>query len=87
MRMAQKITAMNSNTGFKTKTKNCPVGVAECNDNVLGEGIVGITPAPIAETTDGSCPDFTIAGNEKGTGKWQCIPTINPTRWYERWKK
>lgn len=73
-------------TGFKTKTTGCPAGVTECNDNTLGAGIVGITPAPITEPTDGSCPDFTIAGNEKGTGKWQCIPTINPTRWYERWK-
>lgn len=74
-------------TGFKTKTIGCPVGVAECNDNTLGAGIVGVTPAPITEPTDGSCPDFTIAGNEKGTGKWKCIPTINPTRWYEKWKK
>lgn len=74
-------------TGFKTKTTGCPAGVSECNDNVLGAGIVGVTPAPITETTDGSCPDFTIVGNEKGIGKWQCIPTINPTRWYERWKK
>lgn len=79
----------NSNeadTGFKTKTTGCPAGVTECNDNILGAGIVGITPAPLTEPTDGSCPDFTIAGNEKGNGKWQCIPTINPTRWYERWK-
>lgn len=76
-----------SDTGFKTKTTGCPTGVSECNDNVLGAGIVGVTPAPITETTDGSCPDFTIVGNEKGIGKWQCIPTINPTRWYERWKK
>ena len=77
-------------TGFKTKQdENCPVGQVcpKKNDNILGAGIVGITPAPIQETTDGSCPDFTIAGNVKGTGKWQCIPTINPTRWYERWKK
>lgn len=74
-------------TGFKTKTIGCPAGVRECNDNTLGAGIVGVTPAPITEPTDGSCPDFTIAGNEKGTGKWQCIPTINPTRWYEKWKK
>ena len=76
-----------SDTGFKTKTTGCPAGVTECNDNTLGAGIVGITPAPLTEPTDGSCPDFTIAGNVKGTGKWQCIPTINPTRWYERWKK
>lgn len=41
------------------------MGVAECNDNTLGAGIVGVTPAPITEPTDGSCPDFTIAGNEK----------------------
>ncbi len=74
-------------TGFKTKTIGCPAGVTECNDNTLGAGIVGITPAPITEPTDGSCPNFTIAGNEKGTGSWKCIPTINPTRWYERWKK
>ncbi|MDN5511401.1 PilC/PilY family type IV pilus protein [Acinetobacter sp.] len=74
-------------TGFKTKKDPCPEGVKECNDNTLGAGIVGITPAPIEETTDGSCPNFTIAGNEKGTGLWKCIPTINPTRWYEKWKK
>lgn len=74
-------------TGFET-TKFCPNGLAPpCNTNVLGEGIVGITPAPIEDSTNGSCPDFTIVGNEKGIGKWQCIPTINPTRWYERWKK
>ncbi|MEJ2899523.1 VWA domain-containing protein [Acinetobacter sp. NS-4] len=74
-------------TGFKTKKDPCPEGVTECNDNTLGAGIVGITPAPIEETTDGSCPNFTIAGNEKGTGLWKCVPTINPTRWYEKWKK
>ncbi|CAB1208057.1 pilus assembly protein [Acinetobacter bouvetii] len=80
-------TSEEQDTGFKTKKVNCPVGVTECNDNTLGAGIVGITPAPIEETTDGSCPNFTIAGNEKGTGLWKCIPTINPTRWYEKWKK
>ena len=74
-------------TGFKTKTENCPPGVAECNDNTLGAGIVGITPVPQNTSTDKSCPDITIAGNEKGSGLWRCVPTINPTRWYERWKK
>lgn len=68
---------------------DCPSGKVcpKKNSNVLGAGIVGITPAPIEEKADGSCANFTIAGNEKGTGLWKCIPTINPTRWYERWKK
>lgn len=75
-------------TGFKTKTRDCPAGVTECNDKVLGGGIVGLAPVPITEpTTTDSCPDFSIAGNIKGNGKWKCISTINPTRWYERWKK
>lgn len=80
-------TAADADTGFQTKTTGCPAGVTECNDKTLGSGIVGITPAPIEDSTAGSCPDFTIAGNEKGAGKWKCVPTINPTRWYERWKK
>lgn len=80
-------TAADADTGFQTKTTGCPAGVSECNDKTLGGGIVGITPAPIEDPTAGSCPDFTIAGNSAGSGRWQCIPTINPTRWYERWKK
>jgi type IV pilus assembly protein PilY1 len=80
-------TAADADTGFQTKTTGCPDGVTECNDKTLGSGIVGITPAPVEESTAGSCPDFTIAGNTAGAGRWQCIPTINPTRWYERWKK
>ncbi|MFC1393309.1 PilC/PilY family type IV pilus protein [Acinetobacter junii] len=80
-------TAADADTGFQTKTTGCPAGVTECNDKTLGSGIVGITPAPVEESTAGSCPDFTIAGNTAGAGRWQCIPTINPTRWYERWKK
>ncbi|MCR4529445.1 PilC/PilY family type IV pilus protein [Acinetobacter venetianus] len=74
-------------TGFKTKTENCPANVVECNDNTLGAGIVGITPVPREESAADSCPDITIAGNEKGSGLWKCVPTINPTKWYERWKK
>ena len=80
-------TAADADTGFQTKTTGCPAGVSECNDKTLGGGIVGITPAPIEDPTAGSCPDFTIAGNSAGSGRWQCIPTINPTRWYEKWKK
>lgn len=76
----------DEDTGFQTQTV-CPPGVAECNKNTLGGGIVGITPVPIIDEADNSCPDITIAGNEKGSGLWKCIPTINPTRWYERWKK
>ena len=81
-------TTDESSSGFKTTT-TCPTGstATECNSNVIGLGIVGITPAPIEDTTGGACPDFTIAGNDRGTGRWQCIPTVNPTRWYERWKK
>ncbi|MEG2559859.1 MAG: PilC/PilY family type IV pilus protein, partial [Acinetobacter sp.] len=81
-------TTDESSSGFKT-TPTCPTGstATECNANVIGLGIVGITPAPIEDTTGGACPDFTIAGNDRGTGRWQCIPTVNPTRWYERWKK
>jgi type IV pilus assembly protein PilY1 len=81
-------TGRESGTGFKTKTENCPVGITECNDKILGGGIVGLAPVPIKESTASSpCPDFAISGNEKGNGVWNCIPTINPTRWYERWKK
>lgn len=80
-------TTADADTGFQTKTTGCPTGVSECNDKTLGGGIVGITPAPIEDSTSGSCPDFTIAGNSAGSGRWQCIPTINPTRWYEKWKK
>lgn len=80
-------TAADADTGFQTKTTGCPDGVTECNDKTLGSGIVGITPAPVEESTAGSCPDFTIAGNERGAGRWKCVPTINPTRWYEKWKK
>ncbi len=77
-----------SSSGFKTTT-TCPTGstATECNSNVIGLGIAGVTPAPIENSTDGSCPDFTIAGHSSGTGRWECLPTVNPTRWYERWKK
>ncbi|WP_335982827.1 PilC/PilY family type IV pilus protein [Acinetobacter haemolyticus] len=83
-----KNSAREEGTGFKTKTENCPPGVQECNDNLIGGGIVGLAPVPVKPPTDDEpCPDFSIAGNERGNGQWKCIPTINPTRWYERWKK
>ena len=75
-------------TGFQTKTKDCPPGIAECNDNVIGTGIRGLAMAPITSSTANSaCPDKTLAGNEKGTGKWSCQQIINPTRWYDKWLK
>ncbi|WP_425353191.1 pilus assembly protein PilY [Acinetobacter guillouiae] len=77
-----------SKTGFQTKTKDCPPGIAECNDNVIGTGIRGLAMAPITSSTANSaCPDKTLAGNEKGTGKWSCQQIINPTRWYDKWLK
>lgn len=80
--------AREGGTGFQTTTEDCPPNVAECNKNVIGGGIVGLAPVPIKEpTSTNPCPDFSIAGNERGNGIWNCIPTINPTRWYERWKK
>ncbi|MCH7309533.1 pilus assembly protein PilY [Acinetobacter sp. NIPH 1852] len=80
--------AREGGTGFQTTTEDCPPNVTECNKNVIGGGIVGLAPVPIKEpTSTNPCPDFSIAGNEKGNGIWNCIPTINPTRWYERWKK
>ena len=75
-------------TGFQTKTGKewCPPNVTECNDNVIGSGIRGLAMAPIAGTNT-ACPDKTLAGNEKGTGRWSCEQLINPTRWYDKWIK
>ena len=73
-------------TGFQTKTKECPPNVTECNDNVIGSGIRGLAMAPITGT-NAACPDKTLAGNEKGTGRWSCEQMINPTRWYDKWIK
>ncbi|WP_406935510.1 pilus assembly protein PilY [Acinetobacter bereziniae] len=77
-----------SKTGFQTTTTGCPAGVSECNDNVIGTGIRGLAMAPITSSTPNSaCSDKTLAGNEKGTGKWACQQIINPTRWYDKWLK
>ncbi|OTG80688.1 PilC/PilY family type IV pilus protein [Acinetobacter sp. ANC 4648] len=73
-----------SKTGFQTKTTDCPPGIAECNKNPIGSGIRGLAMAPIE---GGACPDKTLAGNDKGTGKWSCEQIINPTRWYDKWIK
>ena len=78
---------MESKTGFQTKKTDCPDGAAECNANVIGTGIRGLAMAPITSTTGAACPDKTLAGNEKGTGKWTCQQIINPTKWYDKWIK
>lgn len=80
-------TNLERKSGFLTKTTNCPAGVGECNDNVLGAGIRGITfvPKPDSGATN-SCGKLTIAGNTQGTGEWQCTSRLIQTRWYERYR-
>ena len=75
-------------SGFQTKTTDCPTGVTECNSNILGAGIRGISFVPKAETTttSGSCGRLTMAGNIAGTGEWKCTSKFIPTRWYERYR-
>lgn len=75
-------------SGFQTKTTDCPTGVSECNSNILGAGIRGISFVPKAETTttSGSCGRLTMAGNIAGTGEWKCTSKFIPTRWYERYR-
>lgn len=78
-------------TGFKTKTTNCPAGVSECNDNIVGEGIRGLSLAPISSsssTASGTnCGGITLSGNQKGSGAWTCTSKLLPTRWYEKYIK
>ncbi|MEL4299475.1 pilus assembly protein PilY [Acinetobacter ursingii] len=80
-------TNLERKSGFLTKTTNCPAGVGECNDNVLGAGIRGITfvPKPDSGATN-SCGKLTMAGNTQGTGEWQCTSRLIQTRWYERYR-
>lgn len=75
-------------SGFQTKTTDCPTGVTECNSNILGAGIRGISFVPKAETTttSGSCGRLSMAGNIAGTGEWKCTSKFIPTRWYERYR-
>ncbi|RZL15355.1 MAG: pilus assembly protein PilY, partial [Pedobacter sp.] len=74
-------------TGFQTQTANCPPGISECNDNIVGEGIRGLNFAPIADAPPGEegtdCGSITLSGNQKGSGKWSCTSKLLPTRWYE----
>lgn len=75
-------------TGFKTKT-TCPLGVTECNDNIIGEGIRGLSLAPIGSsnsTASGTnCGGITLSGNQRGSGTWTCTSKLLPTRWYEKY--
>lgn len=80
-------TALEIKSGFQTKTTGCPPNVAECNDNVIGGGIRGITFVPKPDTSSGSCGKLTMAGNTQGTGEWQCTSHLIQTRWYERFRK
>lgn len=75
-------------SGFQTKTTDCPKGVTECNSNILGAGIRGISFVPKAETTttSGSCGRLSMTGNITGTGEWKCTSHFIPTRWYERYR-
>lgn len=76
-------------TGFKTKTTNCPAGVSECNSNIIGAGIRGLSFAPIKSSSgSGSgvdCGGITLSGNQKGSGRWACTSKLLPTRWYEKY--
>ena len=75
------------NSGFQTKITDCPAGVSECNSNILGAGIRGISFVPKSETTtSGSCGRLTMSGNTSGTGEWKCTSQFIPTRWYERYR-
>ncbi|WP_043972841.1 PilC/PilY family type IV pilus protein [Acinetobacter sp. NBRC 110496] len=80
-------TALEAKSGFQTKTTGCPAGVTECNDNVIGGGIRGITFVPKPDTSNGSCGKLTMAGNTQGTGEWQCTSRLIQTRWYERYRQ
>ncbi|OAL77833.1 pilus assembly protein PilY [Acinetobacter sp. SFB] len=75
-------------SGFQTKTTDCPTGVTECNSNILGAGIRGVSFVPKAETTttSESCGRLSMAGNIAGTGEWKCTSKFIPTRWYERYR-
>lgn len=84
---------INSNkenpSGFQTKTgSNCPVGVSECNTNVIGAGIRNITFVPKRDEppVTNSCGKLQLSGNENGTGEWQCTSHLLPVRWYERYR-
>lgn len=75
-------------TGFltTTDTAKCPAGVAECNDNTLGAGILGVSLTPLTPDPDpDSCGKLTLAGNITGAGEWKCTRKLNPTRWYEKY--
>lgn len=82
-------TADELKTGFLTTTDSakCPVGVSECNDNVLGSGIRGVSLVPKQDdsSNNASCGKLTLAGNITGAGEWQCTRKLNPTRWYEKY--
>ncbi|WP_409449599.1 pilus assembly protein PilY [Acinetobacter sp.] len=80
-------TALEIKSGFQTKTNGCPAGVTECNDNVIGGGIRGITFVPKPDSSAGSCGKLTMAGNTQGTGEWQCTSRLIQTRWYERYRQ
>ncbi|WP_414631707.1 hypothetical protein [Acinetobacter venetianus] len=79
-------TNLERKSGFQTKT-DCPAGATECNDNIVGSGIRGLSLVPIQDTSaGGSCGKLTMAGNTQGTGEWQCTSRLVQTRWYERYR-
>ncbi|QIT19683.1 VWA domain-containing protein [Acinetobacter pittii] len=76
-------------SGFQTQTgSNCPVGASECNKDVIGSGIRGIAFVPKRDEppVTNSCGKLQLAGNESGTGEWQCTSHLVPARWYERYR-
>lgn len=78
-------TNLERKSGFQTKT-DCPAGATECNDNIVGSGIRGLSLVPIQDTSAGSCGKLTMSGNTQGTGEWQCTSRLVQTRWYERYR-
>ncbi|MFM6957796.1 MAG: pilus assembly protein PilY, partial [Acinetobacter sp.] len=77
---------METYSGLKTTTDNCPDGATECNANPIGTGIRGVALVPKTNTSS-SCSGKTISAPIKGVGEWGCTAIINPTRWYEKWVK
>lgn len=54
------------------------------NDNVIGPGIRGISLGSNGTPSVGQCNDFTLVGNQGGTGNWSCTRKLIPTLWYEK---
>src|SRR5690606_20197926 len=69
-------------TGFRVEKQ----GDVWKNSNVIGKGIQGIALANNGGAGGGnnSCCNFALSSNTAGIGNWQCIRTLNPTRWFEK---